>query len=135
MAQAKQKVVKKAVKKKSKNLKVLKGRAYIKASFNNTIITLTDAEGNVLAVSSPGQMGFKGSRKSTPFAATKSAENVVSKVSKYGLKEVDAFIKGPGPGRAAAVKGLDQAGLKVTSLVDITGIPFNGCRAKKARRV
>ena len=125
----------KEARKKKRIIKVTRGRAYIKATFNNTIITLTDAEGNAIASSSPGSIGFKGSRKSTPFAATKAAEDAVARAQKSGISEVDVVIVGPGPGRAAAVKGLDSAGLKVLSMVDKTPLPHNGCRPKKRRRV
>lgn len=125
----------KEAKKKKRVIKVTRGRAYIKASFNNTIVTLTDAEGNVIAMSSPGAIGFKGSRKSTPFAATRAAEDAVAKAQKSGIAEVDVVIIGPGPGRGAAVKGLDAAGLKVLSMLDKTPLPHNGCRPKKRRRI
>ena len=107
----------------------------IQTTFNNTIITLTDAEGEVLVQGSPAVVGFKGARRSTAFAATKAAVDAAEKaIKKYGLKEVKVFIKGPGSGRNAAVKGLDSAGLKVTMLVDRTPIPHNGCRSRKAPR-
>lgn len=123
-----------ATKKKEKK-NVQSGIAKVQATFNNTIITLTDMEGNVLAQGSPSRVGFKGARRSTAFAATKAAMEVAERaIKKYGLKEVKAFLKGPGAGRNAAVKGLDSAGLRVTMLTDETPIPHNGCRPRKAPR-
>ena len=123
-----------ATKKKAKK-NVQSGIAKIQATFNNTIITITDIDGNVLAQGSPTRVGFKGARRSTAFAATKAAVEVAERViKKYGLKEVKAFLKGPGAGRNAAVKGLDSAGLRVTMLTDETPIPHNGCRPRKAPR-
>jgi len=114
---------------------VTSGMASIQSTFNNTIITLTDENGEVLGQGSPSMVGFKGSRRSTAFAATKAAIEVAERViKKFGLKEVKVFIKGPGAGRNSAVKGLDTAGLKVTMLVDRTPIPHNGCRARKLPR-
>lgn len=109
-------------------------RVYVNASFNNTIITITDLDGSVLASSSPGVIGFSGTKKSTAFAATKAAEDAVIKAQKFGVKEAKVFIKGPGPGRNAAVKGLDSAGLRITLLSDITPLPHNGCRSRKPPR-
>ncbi len=114
---------------------VTKGIAHIKATFNNTQVTITDVNGEVLAWDSAGSLGFKGSRKSTPFAATRAAESAATKAKKMGLKEVEAKIKGPGPGRESAVTALQNSGLKITSVEDCTPIPHNGCRAKKKRRV
>lgn len=111
------------------------GRVYISAGFNNTLISITDNEGNALFSGSSGKAGFKGSRKSTPYAATKATEAVAKKASDNGLKEVSVFIKGPGMGRISAVKALKSAGLNVTAISDITPIPHNGCRPKKKRRV
>ncbi len=114
---------------------VTSGMASIQSTFNNTIITLTDENGEVLGQGSPSMVGFKGARRSTAFAATKAAIEVAERViKKFGLKEVKVFIKGPGAGRNSAVKGLDSAGLKVTMLVDRTPIPHNGCRARKLPR-
>ncbi|MCL4392943.1 30S ribosomal protein S11 [Patescibacteria group bacterium] len=113
---------------------VRKGRAYVKSTYNNTIITITDPNGNVLASSSGGIAGFKGTRKATPYAASRAAENVVSKVQKYDLSEVDVLISGFGLGRQMAVKSLKSAGLKILSLSDVTPIPHNGCRPKKQPR-
>jgi small subunit ribosomal protein S11 len=111
------------------------GEAYIQSSFNNTIITITDPQGNVVAWSSGGVVGFKGSRKSTPFAAQLAAENAAKKALENGMKTVDVFIKGPGAGREAALRALQSAGLKIHLIRDITPIPHNGCRPPKRRRV
>lgn len=130
------KIVKKTKTVKSKKMKelVTKGNAYIYSSFNNTIVTLTDDHGKVLSSSSGGVVGFKGTRKSTPYAASRASEDAVTKSLKYGLKEVDIYVQGPGPGRQMAVKAIRSAGLKVTSLSDVTPIPHNGCRPKKRPR-
>lgn len=114
---------------------VLKGNAYIKATFNNTIVTLTDKEGNVLAWSSSGASGFKGARKSTPYAAQVAAENAVGKAKAYGLMQVSIFVTGVGPGREQGIRGLQSAGLDIDAIVDTTPVPHNGCRRKKPRRV
>jgi len=111
------------------------GEAYLQSSFNNTIITITDPQGNVVAWSSGGVVGFKGSRKSTPFAAQLAAENAAKKAIENGMKTVDVFIKGPGAGREAALRALQSAGLKIHLIRDITPIPHNGCRPPKRRRV
>jgi small subunit ribosomal protein S11 len=111
------------------------GKAFIKATFNNTIITLTDTYGNVIAWSTSGKNGFKGSRKSTPFAAQVAGEAAAKEAYDLGLRKVEVFIKGPGGGREAAVRSLQTAGLEVTMIRDITPIPHNGCRAPKRRRV
>lgn len=111
------------------------GRAYITAGFNNIIVTLTDTEGNALFSSSAGKVGFKGSRKSTPYAATKATESMAQQASQAGMKDVSVIVKGPGMGRIAAIKALKSGGLNVVSISDITPIPFNGCRPKKKRRV
>ncbi len=123
-------------KKKTKAKKnVTTGMAFVQSTFNNTIVTLTDDAGEVLGQGSPSAVGFKGAKRSTAFAATKAATELAERViKKYGLKEVKAFIKGPGAGRNAAIKGLDSAGLKVTMLVDRTPIPHNGCRPRKIPR-
>jgi small subunit ribosomal protein S11 len=121
-------------KKKTKK-SVSTGMAFVQSTFNNTIITLTDDAGEVLGQGSPSAVGFKGAKRSTAFAATKAATELAERViKKYGLKEVRAFIKGPGAGRNAAIKGLDSAGLKVTMLTDRTPIPHNGCRPRKMPR-
>ncbi len=127
------------VKKTKKKTKVKQipstGVVYIKAGFNNTLVTITDISGNALFSGSGGASGFKGSRKSTPYAATKSTESVAQKAVAAGLREVSVFVKGPGLGRIASVKALKSAGLKVTSIADATAIPHNGCRPKKKRRI
>ncbi len=111
------------------------GRAYVQATYNNTIITLTDLNGNVLSWSSAGQNGFKGPKKSTPYAASIIVKNAVEKAKIYGLKNVNVFVKGVGSGRESAVRALNTFGLNVISIKDITPIPHNGCRQKKPRRV
>jgi small subunit ribosomal protein S11 len=111
------------------------GSAYIHSSFNNTIVTITDPQGNVIAWSSGGVVGFKGSRKSTPFAAQLAAEDAAKKAMEHGMRTVDVFIKGPGAGREAALRALQSAGLKIHMIKDITPIPHNGCRPPKRRRV
>lgn len=111
------------------------GRVYITAGFNNTIVTITSPEGDSLFVGSSGMSGFKGSRKSTPYAATKAAEETAKKAAQAGLKEVSVIVKGPGMGRVSAIKALKSAGLVVTSISDETQIPHNGCRPTKRRRV
>ena len=111
------------------------GKAYIQATFNNTIVTLTDPQGNVISSSSAGTSGFKGSRKSTPYAAQMAASNAVRKAQEVGLKQVEVFVKGPGSGREAAIRSLQSSGLFVTSIRDVTPVPHNGCRPPKRRRV
>ena len=114
---------------------VPRGQAHIQSTFNNTIVTLTDPMGNVIAWSSAGSSAFKGSRKSTPYAAQITAENAAKKAMEHGLREVAVFVKGPGSGREAAIRSLQSAGLIVTSISDVTPIPHNGCRPPKRRRV
>ncbi len=114
---------------------VPRGRAYIKSTFNNTLITLTDPNGNVIASGSAGTVGFKGSRKSTPFAAGQAAERVARKAMDNGMRQVDVSVKGPGSGREAAIRSLQAAGLAILSIRDVTPMPHNGCRARKRRRV
>ena len=111
------------------------GRAYIYSTFNNTLVSIADAEGNVIASSSAGAVGFKGSRKGTAFAAQRAAEQVARRGMDMGLRQVDVLIKGPGAGREAAIRSLQGAGLHVTSIRDVTPIPHNGCRPPKRRRV
>lgn len=111
------------------------GKVFITAGFNNTIVTITDPEGNAMFAGSAGRAGFKGSRKSTPFAATKATEEVARLAAEAGVKEVSVFLKGPGLGRIPAVKALKTGGLNVISISDTTPIPHNGCRPKKKRRV
>jgi small subunit ribosomal protein S11 len=114
---------------------VPQGQAHIQATFNNTIITLSDPNGNVLSWASAGASGFKGSRKSTPFAAQVAAETATRRAMEHGLRRVDVYVKGPGSGREAAIRSLAATGLQVTSIVDVTPIPHNGCRPPKRRRV
>jgi len=111
------------------------GVAHVSATFNNTIITITDRQGNTLCWATAGGSGFRGSRKSTPFAAQVAAERVCATAQEFGMTSVDVFVKGPGPGRESAVTALQSSGLKITSVEDCTPIPHNGCRAKKKRRV
>ncbi len=126
---------KKKRKKGTASRQVSSGRAYIKATYNNTIVTFTDQQGNVLAWSSAGQCGFKGPKKSTPYAASVITKNACERVKKYGLKEVAVMVKGVGSGREAAVRALNANGMIVAEIKDITPIPHNGCRAPKPRRV
>jgi small subunit ribosomal protein S11 len=114
---------------------VTMGVAHIKATFNNTVITITDSKGETLCWSSSGTCGFKGSRKSTPFAGQMSAQQAAEKAIKFGMKEVDVKVKGPGSGRESAITALQAAGLKIKSIEDVTPLPHNGCRPKKRRRV
>lgn len=111
------------------------GQVHVFASFNNTIVTVTDTQGNTVAWGSAGSAGFKGSRKSTPFAARLAAEQAVKAAQSLGIQEVDLFIKGPGPGRENAIRAVQSAGMKVRSISDITPVPHNGCRPPKKRRV
>jgi small subunit ribosomal protein S11 len=111
------------------------GEAHIKSTFNNTIITITDKQGNTIVWASAGTVGFKGSRKSTPFAAQVAAENVARKAQEHGMKKVDVFVKGPGSGRETAIRTLQANGLEVASITDVTPQPHNGCRPPKRRRV
>lgn len=114
---------------------VVDGIAHIHASFNNTIITITDRQGNTLAWATSGGSGFRGSRKSTPFAAQVAADRVGNVVKEYGVKNLEVNVKGPGPGRESAVRSLNAAGFKIMSIMDVTPIPHNGCRPPKRRRV
>ncbi len=111
------------------------GRAYIQSTFNNTLVTLTDPEGNVIAWGSSGTAGFKGSRKGTPYAAQLAAQDAARKGMGHGLRQVDVYVKGPGSGREAAIRALQSSGLHITSIRDVTSIPHNGCRPPKKRRV
>ncbi len=112
-----------------------RGQAHIQATFNNTIVTLTDPNGNVISWGSAGGQGFKGSRKSTPYAAQVTAEAAARKAMEHGLRQIEVFVKGPGSGREAAIRSLQNTGLSVTSIIDVTPIPHNGCRPPKRRRV
>ncbi len=111
------------------------GRAYIQSTFNNTLVTLTDPQGNVIAWGSSGTAGFKGSRKGTPYAAQLAARNAARKAMEQGLRRIEVYVKGPGSGREAAIRSLQSSGLYITSITDVTPIPHNGCRPPKRRRV
>jgi small subunit ribosomal protein S11 len=125
--------VKKVRRKEKKN--VSHGQAHIKSTFNNTIVSITDPNGNVISWASAGHVGFKGSRKSTPFAAQMAAENAARKAQEHGMRKVDVFVKGPGSGRETAIRSLQATGLEVGQIQDVTPQPHNGCRPKKRRRV
>ena len=120
-------------KKEKKNVAV--GQAHIKSTFNNTIVTITDQQGNTLSWASAGNVGFKGSRKSTPFAAQLAAEKAARAAQEHGLQRVDVFVKGPGSGRETAIRSLAAAGLEIAGIQDVTPVPHNGCRPRKRRRV
>ena len=126
---------KKIVKKRKDVRKVDKGQAHIQASFNNTLVTITDMQGNTVSWSSAGSLGFKGSRKSTPFAAQMAAEAAGKVARDQGMRSVEVYVKGPGAGREAAIRALQSAGLEVSMIKDVTPIPHNGCRPPKRRRV
>ncbi len=115
--------------------KILRGQAHIKSTYNNTIVAITDLSGNLLTWGSAGKLGFKGAKKSTPYAATLVTIRTIEKLAPYGMQEVDVLLKGIGAGREAAVRALQSNGLQVISIKDVTPIPHNGCRARKARRV
>jgi len=130
MAKPAAKIAKKKVKK-----NITAGEAHVNSSFNNTIITISDAQGNVVSWSSAGMMGFKGSRKATPYAAQMTAEDAGHKAQEHGMKELDVKVKGPGSGRESALRALSSIGFTIKSIKDITPIPHNGCRPRKRRRV
>ena len=121
--------------KKRERKNIESGVAHIKSTFNNTVVTITDIKGNTISCASAGGVGFKGSRKSTPFAAQMAAENAAKEAMEHGLKEVEVMVKGPGSGREAAIRSLQAAGLEVNMIKDVTPIPHNGCRPPKRRRV
>ena len=127
--------VKKTTTKKKITKNIDKGQVHIQASFNNTLITITDDHGNAICACSAGALGFRGSRKSTPYAAQTAAETAAKAAMEHGLKTVEVFVKGPGAGREAAIRALQSAGLEVTMIKDVTPIPHNGCRPPKRRRV
>ena len=127
--------VKKVVKKRRERKNIEKGAVHISATFNNTIITVTDTQGNAISWASAGELGFKGSRKSTPFAAQSAAEQAARAAMEHGLKTVEVYVKGPGSGRESAIRSLETVGLQVTMIKDVTPIPHNGCRPPKRRRV
>ena len=128
------KVTKKVTKKRVKK-NVEHGQAHIQSSFNNTIVTISDTQGNAVSWASAGELGFRGSKKSTPFAAQSAAETAAKAAMEHGMKSVEVYVKGPGQGREAAIRALQSAGLEVTMIKDVTPIPHNGCRPPKRRRV
>ena len=129
------KTAKKTTRRRKVSKNIENGKANIHASFNNTIVSLCDVQGNVIAWASAGELGFKGSRKSTPFAAGEVAEKAAKSAMEHGLKNIEVYVKGPGAGRESAIRALQTAGLNITSIRDVTPIPHNGCRPPKRRRV
>ena len=129
------KTARKVTRRKKERKNIERGAAHIRSSFNNTIVTLTDVQGNALSWASAGGLGFRGSRKNTPFAAQMAAETAAKAAMEHGLKTVEVFVKGPGSGREAAIRALQTAGLEVTMIKDVSPIPHNGCRPPKRRRV
>ncbi|MBQ7970860.1 MAG: 30S ribosomal protein S11 [Oscillospiraceae bacterium] len=129
------KVAKKVTGKRRVKKNIERGAAHIRSTFNNTLVTISDVNGNAISWASAGGMGFKGSRKSTPFAAQMAAETAAKAAMEHGLKTVEVFVKGPGAGREAAIRALQTAGLEITMIKDVTPIPHNGCRPPKRRRV
>ncbi len=132
---AKAKVKRTATRKRRERKNIERGAAHIHSSFNNTMVTITDLQGNAIAWSSAGGLGFRGSRKSTPFAAQMAAETAAKAAMEHGLKTIEVYVKGPGSGREAAIRALQAAGLDVNMIKDVTPIPHNGCRPPKRRRV
>ena len=128
-------VAKKVVKKRRERKNIEKGAVHIQATFNNTIVTVSDAQGNTISWASAGELGFKGSRKSTPFAAQSASETAAKAAMEHGLKTVEVFVKGPGAGRESAIRALETVGLQITMIKDVTPVPHNGCRPPKRRRV
>ena len=129
------KAVKKVTRKRKERKNIERGAAHIRSTFNNTIVTMTDVNGNALSWASAGGLGFRGSKKSTPFAAQTAAETAAKAAMEHGLKTVEVYIKGPGQGRESAIRALQTAGLEIVSIKDVTPIPHNGCRPPKRRRV
>ena len=129
------KAVKKVVKKRREKKNIEKGAVHIQSTFNNTIVTITDVYGNAISWASAGELGFKGSRKSTPFAAQSASETSAKAAVERGLKSVEVYVKGPGSGRESAIRALETVGLQITMIKDVTPIPHNGCRPPKRRRV
>lgn len=129
------KTSKKVVKRRREKKNVDKGVAHIRSTFNNTIVTITDTRGNAVSWASAGEMGFKGSRKSTPYAAQMAAEHAAKLAAEQGMKSVEVYVKGPGQGRESAIRALNTQGLEITMIKDVTPIPHNGCRPPKRRRV
>lgn len=125
----------KVTKKRRERKNIERGSAHIQSTFNNTIVTITDVQGNAISWASSGELGFRGSRKSTPFAAQSAAETAAKLAMEHGMKTVDVFVKGPGSGREAAIRALQTAGLDVSMIKDVTPVPHNGCRPPKRRRV
>ena len=132
---AKQTMKKTVVKRRRERKNIEKGAAHIRSTFNNTIVTISDVNGNVISWASGGEMGFKGSRKSTPFAAQQAAEAAAKGAMEHGLKTVEVYVKGPGQGRESAIRSLQSAGLEIIMIKDVTPIPHNGCRPPKRRRI
>ena len=132
---AKATTTKKVVKRRRERKNIEKGAVHIQSTFNNTIVTISDAEGNAISWASAGGLGFKGSRKSTPFAAQSASETAARAAMEHGLKSVEVFVKGPGAGRESAIRALETVGLQITMIKDVTPIPHNGCRPPKRRRV
>ena len=132
---AKAVAAKKVVKKRRERKNIEKGAVHIQSTFNNTIITISDAQGNTISWASAGELGFKGSRKSTPYAAQSASETAAKAAIEHGLKTVEVFVKGPGSGRESAIRALETVGLQITLIKDVTPIPHNGCRPPKRRRV
>ena len=126
---------KKVVKRRREKKNIEKGAVHIRATFNNTIVTITDVNGNAISWASAGELGFKGSRKSTPFAAQSASETAAKAAMDHGLKSVEVFVKGPGAGRESAIRALEAVGLQITMIKDVTPVPHNGCRPPKRRRV
>ena len=135
MAAAKATARKGATRRRKERKNIERGAAHIQSTFNNTIVTLTDLQGNALSWASAGELGFRGSRKSTPYAAQTAAETAAKAAMEHGLKTVEVYVKGPGAGREAAIRALQAAGLDVTMIKDVTPVPHNGCRPPKRRRV
>ena len=129
------KVAKKVVKRRRERKNIEKGTVHIRATFNTTIVTVTDTAGNAISWASAGELGFKGSRKSTPFAAQSAAETAAKAAMEHGLKSVEVYVKGPGSGRESAIRALETVGLQITLIKDVTPVPHNGCRPPKRRRV
>jgi small subunit ribosomal protein S11 len=127
--------VKKTTVKKRITKNIDRGQVHIQSSFNNTIVTITDEQGNAVAASSAGALGFKGNRKSTPYAAQQAAEKAAMAAKEHGIRSVDVFVKGPGSGRESSIRALEVAGINVTSITDVSPVPHNGCRPPKRRRV
>ena len=129
------KVTKKVVKRRRERKNIEEGAVHIRASFNNTIVTITDTAGNAISWASAGELGYKGSRKSTPFAAQMASETAAKAALEHGLKKVEVYVRGPGSGRESAIRALETVGLQITMIKDVTPVPHNGCRPPKRRRV